>query len=361
MIIIDMKVIFVIVSMAGGGAERVISILANQFVKMGIDVTIMMTAGNEVAYPLDARIHLLCAGERTGGSLKKRLKRIGVMRQYFKANRDSIIISFGPGTSFFAVVADTFLGHRMLISERNDPAVCEHKKLRNLIYGRADRLVFQTEDAMNCFPKYIVRKGCVIPNPISGNLPVPYYGEREKSIVAVGRLEAQKNHKMLLKAFFIFHQKFPEYKLYIYGEGSLRGDLEEQILDLKLEDAVLMEGFVENIPEKIQRAGIYVLSSNYEGISNSLLEAMAIGLPSISTDSPIGGARLCIDSGVNGILTPVGDEKAFAEAMIRIASDQELAKRLSSNALRLKETYSKDNISRQWIEIMESLELNGKK
>lgn len=345
-----MKIIFVIVSLAGGGAERVISILANQFVQKGIDVTVMMIAGDEVAYPIDERVHLLCIGGRSGGSIKARLIRIKKMRDFFKANRESIIISFGPGSSFFAVIADLFLGNKMVISERNDPAICKYKMIRNLVYGRAKTLVYQTEDAMNCFPKGLRNKGCVIPNPVADSLPEPYKEKREKTVAAVGRLEPQKNHKMLLQAFASFHKKFPEYKLHIFGQGSLEKELQTMANSLGITEAVVWEGFVKNVPEKIKKAGIYALSSDYEGISNSLLEAMALGIPSVSTDCPIGGSKLCIESDCNGILTPVGDVRAFAEALEKIAGDKEFASMLSLNGVKIRDAYSEENIADKWIE-----------
>lgn len=349
-----MKVIFVIVSMKGGGAERVISILANQFVKRGIKVTIMMTAGDEVAYTLDKRIRLLCIGGRSGGSIRARLKRIKKMRDYFKDNRDSYIISFGPGTSFFVVAADLFLGHKIIISERNDPAICEHKLLRNIVYGRAGRVVYQTEDAMNCFPARLKKRGCIIPNPIAPELPEPYYGERDKTVAAVGRLEKQKNHRMLLEAFAVFRQKHPEYDLHIYGEGSLRKELEKRASELGIADRVVMEGFCANVPDKIRTAGMYVLSSDYEGISNSLLEAMAMGIPSIATDCPIGGSKLCIDSNKNGILIPLSDTSGLAKAMCDLAENGELAEKLSLDAAKIREKYSEEAIALQWIEVCNS-------
>ena len=174
-----MKIIFVMVNMAGGGAERVISILANRFVKLGYQVAILMTAGDTVAYELDPAIELFCAGSVSGGSMKKRLERIKNMRRFLKKNRDAVLVSFGPGTSFFTVLADLFLDHPLCISERNDPAACGHPYLRNLIYARADRLVFQTEDAMQSFPEKLRKKGCVIPNPVMKGLPSAFVGERE--------------------------------------------------------------------------------------------------------------------------------------------------------------------------------------
>lgn len=347
-----MKVIFVIANMAGGGSERVISILANRFVQNGMDVAILMTAGNDVAYQLDERIHLVSAGGTSGGSMSVRIKRIANMRAYFKTNPQSIIISFGPGTSFFAVAADCFLGHRFMISERNDPAACGHPHLRNLVYRRAERMVFQTQQAMECFPEGLQKRGCVIPNPVTKGLPARSMEKRQKTVVAVGRLEKQKNHLLLLEAFSILREQHPEYVLHLFGVGSLQETLERRIKELDLQEAVVFEGFVKNVLERIKNAGMYVLSSDYEGISNSLLEAMAMGLPCISTDCPIGGSSLCIENNVNGILVPVGDKNALGEAMCRIAREPEFADELARRAYEIRETYSEENIGKAWEKLL---------
>lgn len=348
-----MKVIFVIVSMAGGGAERVISILANRFIKKGIDVSIVMTAGDAVAYELDPKVELFCAGGTTGGSMLKRLQRIGNMRRFFKQSKDSVIISFGPGTSFFAVLADMFLKHPFVISERNDPAACPHPKLRNLVYRRGDRIVYQTQEAMKCFPQALQKKGCVIPNPLKEGLPKAYTGEREKTIVAVGRLEKQKNYALLIEAFAAFHQKYPEYTLHIYGKGSLQEELEKQAKKLSISENIVWEGFQTDVLSKIEKAGMYVISSDYEGISNAMLEAMAIGLPVVATDCPIGGAAMCIQNGINGLLVPCKDKDALTDALLKLADNQKLADQIGIEATKVRENFAEETISNLWIEQIE--------
>lgn len=347
-----MKILFTVASMAGGGAERVISILADHLVKENHQVTIIMTAGDKVDYQLDPKIQTISLGGTSGGSMRKRWERIKKLRALFLQNQDGVIVSFGLGSNFYTAAAHLGLKNRLVISERNDPAACPHPHFRNMVFRCAHRIVFQTQDALQCFPKGIREKGCVIPNPISGTVAPPYEGTRKKTIAAVGRLEPQKNYPLLLEAFALFHQKYPEYILQIFGRGYLLTELQKKAKELGIAEAVRFEGYAKDVHEKIKDAGMYVLSSDYEGISNALLEAMALGLPVIATDCPIGGAKLCITHEKNGLLVPVGDAKRMEEAMSRLAADKEMAERLGQEAIKVRRRFSEETIMEEWNRVL---------
>lgn len=348
------RVIFVIADMVGGGTERVVSTLSNLWVKEELKVSIMMTAGNTVDYELDNRIELLPLGNQTGGRFSKRLERIKKMRRFFRQYPDAVICSMGVETNLFTVLAAAGLKNRVLISERNDPNRCGYKPFRDFLYGMADCLVCQTKDAVLCFPKRVRKKSVVIPNPMNPNLPQPYTKERRKVISAVGRLTAQKNYDLLLETFEIVHHKFPEYELHIYGKGELEESLKAKTKELGLQENVKFMGFVNNAISEIAGDAVYVLSSDYEGVSNSLAEAMAVGLPVAATDCPIGGSAMCIENGVNGLLVPIQDKDALAEAVCFLLKEPKKAEAMGREAVSLRERFSQETISNLWMEAMKS-------
>lgn len=351
-----MKIMFIIPRMIGGGAERVISVLSNEFVKRQIEVKILMTAGSDMAYRLDERIEVIQIGGRSGGSLWKRLQRIFRMRKVFRQNPEYLLVAFEPATAFFASLAKIGLKRKLVSSERNDPKSFSNDKIREYAYRHSDRVVFQTKDAMEYFPKDIQKKGTIIVNPITEKLPDIYTGERRHTVVAAGRLEEQKNHINLFYAFRDFLQHYPDYILHLYGQGSMEQELKDLAEKLGIKKNVVFEGFHEKILEEIKDAGMYVLSSDYEGISNSLLEAMGIGMPVVSTDCPCGGSRMCIQDGVNGLLVPVAQSSKLCAAMERIAGSKELADRMGKEASKVRERFSLQTIVKEWLELLTELQ-----
>ena len=350
-----MKIMFIIPRMVGGGAERVISVLSNEFINRQISVKILMTAGSDMAYRLDERIEIIQIGGRTGGSVFKRIERIVRMRKVFKQNRDHILVAFEPATAFFTCLAKMGLHMKQVSSERNDPESFPNKKIREYAYLHSDRVVFQTEDAMRYFQKNIQKRGTIIVNPITEKLPEVYTGKRKHTVVAAGRLEEQKNHVNLFYAFKDFLVKYPDYILHLYGQGSLEQELKALADKLEIKEHVVFEGFHESILNEIKDAGMYVLSSDYEGISNSLLEAMGMGMPVISTDCPCGGSRMCIQNGVNGFLVPVGQVDALRDAMEKMAGSEELAAQMGREASKVRERFSLQSIVKEWLDLLNEL------
>lgn len=336
------KIVFVIPDMPGGGTERVVALLANEYVRRGMAVAVLLFAGHQTSYPLEDEVEVVSLGEPSGGRILERISRIRRMRQYYVRNMGCRIWAFSVMGAVFSAVSVS--GHRkdyqFLVSERNDPDRYEHPWIRNLFYCTADRIVCQTQDAVESFPSIIRRKALVIPNPVEVGEVESWPGEREKRIVAVGRLEPQKNHRLLLRAFARFNRQYPGYTLELYGKGSLEEELRALAENLRIDRCVIFKGFSGKVREDIRKASMYVLSSDYEGISNSMLEALALGIPVIATDCPCGGSRTYIRDSINGILVPVGNEEALAHAMERLAGNPQLGISLGMEAQKLKEQLS---------------------
>lgn len=332
-----MKIVFVIPDMPGGGTERVVALLANEYCRRGIETAILLFAGDETAYPLDERIEVVSVGGPSGGRIADRLKRLGRMRQYYARNKGCQIWAFSVMGAVFSVIATFGQRHFFLVSERNDPNRYDHKKIRNGAYRLADVVVCQTEDAVGGFPAGIVKKSAVVPNPVDIGSLQPYEGKRERRIAAVGRLEPQKNHKLLIQAFAAFAETHEDYTLDIYGKGELEEELKRLAATLGVREQVRFRGFSGKVKEEINSAAMYVLSSDYEGISNSMLEALALGIPVIATDCPIGGSKMYIEDGVNGLLVPVGEKEALRAAMCRIADDEAFGAALGREGRKLRE------------------------
>jgi len=343
-----MKYFFITASMVGGGTERVISILANHFAREGEDVTILMTANDKLDYTLDKNVKINLITSNTGKSVIKRINRIRVLRSLYTQNKDAVFYSFGTETNLFSILASLGKKVNLVLSERSDPNQCTFKLLRDSIYFFGAKFVFQTEQARQCFSKRIQDRGVVISNPLRDDIPDCYKGERKKTIVAVGRLIPVKNYPLLIRAFAMLHSEYPDYQLQIFGQGEELEKLQELTKQLDVQRDVCFCGFTENVLEQIKTAGMYVLSSDYEGVSNSLLEAMALGVPVIATDCPIGGATSLIQNGENGLLIPVGDENSLYESMKRYAKHIAFADKCGQNAAKVRNENETTRIAKLW-------------
>ena len=351
------EIIILTISMGNDGAERVLSELSREWVKQGHKVTIVQTgAGNYgVSYDLADAIEIINIKAKCGFKPIRYIQEIKQVVKILKERPHATVVSFIVASIFVCGVASFFVKNRIVVSERNNPKECPsgklQQRLRDWAFCRADVCVYQTEDAMRMFPQKAQKNGVIIPNPINGNLPKPFEGERKKVIVAACRLHPQKNLPMLMEAFALLYKDHPEYTLEIYGQGRERDNLLKLINDLELEGVVSLPGFASDIHSIMREAAMYVSSSDYEGISNSMLEALGMGVPTIVTDCPVGGARMMIQNGINGILVPVGDTVAFYSAMKKVVEDDEFAKMMSKEAIKVKDQYPIEKISKRWIEV----------
>lgn len=349
-------IVIVTPHLGNGGAERVLTELMTEWVQMGIKVCVVQTNpnryGNDYQFSREVNVINLVT---TGGRFR-RLKQVRKLNKILEEHREAVIISFVNTAILICGLASFFFKNKLVFSERCDPDRTPAKKIqrvvRDHIFKRADVCVFQTEIARQHFPRSVQKKGVVISNPINPNLPQPYKGERKKTIITAAQLTDQKNIPMLINAFEKFHKDFTDYKLEIYGRGVKETELREMIKQKGLESCIFLMGFADDIYSKMRDCAMYVSSSDYEGISNSMLEALGMGLPSICTDCPVGGARETITDGENGLLVPVGDSDALNIAMRRIAGDPELSEKLSINALKIREKLSIHRIADEWLQII---------
>lgn len=346
------KIAFIIGSMRRGGAERVISILANDYADRGWEVQIITLLDNRNDYVLKDSINVINITDNS----KSRIQQLPIwlieLRRVFKKFDPDVIVSFIARINILSLISSLGLNKKVTISERNDPKSDGRtlivKMATYILYPLSEAIVFQTNWARSCFPKYIQRKGVIIPNPVE--IRVKATDKKENKIVAVGRLIEQKNHKLLINAFSKVLEVYPDYKLYIYGEGRLRNELTNQIKNLNLTNSIFLPGNVLNIHEKISDAKLFVLSSDYEGLSNALLEAMMMGIPCISTSCA--GSNEIINDGENGLLVPIGSEEKLADAMELLILNQKLASQLSKEALKTSRVFDSKNIICKWEQIM---------
>jgi GalNAc-alpha-(1->4)-GalNAc-alpha-(1->3)-diNAcBac-PP-undecaprenol alpha-1,4-N-acetyl-D-galactosaminyltransferase len=346
-------VMFVAPSLSGGGSERVMLLIANRFVEMGRKVCFILTKSDRVDYEINPEIEII-KNTRNNNPLGQ----IKFIREQIQKYKSYTVISFFTNQNLFTLIAKVGYKNTLIISERNDPSKTVPNRIMNTIravlYRTTDVIVFQTDDAKKYFNRVIQNKSVIIPNPIKDNLPEPFLGEREQRLVAFSRLNKQKNLPLMLDACKIVFTQYPQFRLDIYGTGEEEETLKDYVKMIGIEDNVNFKGFSSNIHEEIIDATAYLSSSDFEGISNSMLEAMAIGLPCICTDCPVGGAGMFINSYENGILVPVGDASLMARAINNVIENKELRNRLSHNAKEIGGILAIDKILKKWLSIMDS-------
>jgi GalNAc-alpha-(1->4)-GalNAc-alpha-(1->3)-diNAcBac-PP-undecaprenol alpha-1,4-N-acetyl-D-galactosaminyltransferase len=355
-----MKVTLVIYAMGSGGAERVMSIIANYWASHNWEVTLLTLVSQTESpfYQLDPLIKINQLGISGDSSnvleaITNSWQRIKALRAAIIASQANVVISFMDTGNVLTILACRNSHIPVIVSEHIYPALTTANKtwqsLMKWTYRYADLVTVLTQNAVPFFPPEKGYRTVVMPNPVLTPSPVitPEKFSPQLSLIAIGRLTPQKGFDILMKAFHQIHEKYPDWHLTILGEGPSRLELEELRSRLQLTELIHMPGQVQNVNDRLHQADIFVMSSRFEGFPMALCEAMACGLPVISTDC-LSGPREIIEDGVNGILVATEDIDALATGLESLICDPAKRQKLSQSAPQILERFGLEQVMSLW-------------
>ncbi|MCR5558725.1 MAG: glycosyltransferase [Butyrivibrio sp.] len=389
-------------SLQKGGAERVMVNLADYFFEKGYKVTLVTTylapeeyevkhaawkvvpAGAERAVQVCdpdenpawvdpdggekggiKRVFSALLKEEQEGRLKNLKKRKDKLTGIWKELRPDLVLSFIGKNNIMALSTATREDIKVVVSVRADPDMEYYdmslKTGMLATFGKAAGIVVQTTTARKWFPIHLRRRCTILPNAINpAFIRKRYVGEREKSIVMVGRLDENKNQSLVMEAFAeVLKRGYTDYQLRLFGDGPDMIKLRHLAINLGIEKNVSFVGVVSNVAEHIEKTSLFILASKQEGMPNALIEAMSLGLPCISTDCPCGGPKDLIISGENGLLVPVDDKDAMVNAILKVLSDKEFADKLGQKATKVQDKYDPKVANEKWEKYFERV-LDGR-
>lgn len=346
-------------NLAAGGCERVIAQLAGCFAEAGLAVTVATEYECEAFYPLHAKVRRFSMLSGSACPSRAIPRAYGNLRRAVRRARPDAVLAMPEKVNVWTVLFLLGSGVPVIVSERNDPRRHPESRLkrllRRLVYPFAAGFVFQTAQAAAYFPESVRGRAAILDNPLSlDRIGAAWTGPRDRRIVFVGRLERQKNAALLLTAFARFRPAHPDWTLQFYGDGSERQSLAALAETLSLTEAMRFFGTVEDVADRIRSAGIFALPSDFEGMPNALLEAMALGLPAVATDCPAGGCASLIAHGSTGLLVPAGDADALAAALCALADAPERAAALGRAAREASVRFESRTVAEKWRRYLES-------
>lgn len=348
-------------SFHGYGAEKMLIWVGNMYSENAHNVTFCSIFDKDINSRLSESADYISLN--TEGSLKDRCYNATYFMSVVKAIIDvckkkpiDYVVTFHTNPFLAALMARPFCGYKLLHSERDNPFARNTipSRFKTWLYRFADKIVFQTEGAQSYFGEKVRKKSVIIPNPIEIPTFSWKYEDARKTIASVGRLDIHfKRQDLLFEAFAEIAHEFPEYKIVFYGDGKDRDSLELMAKDLGIDQRLLFLGKVSNVAERLVKEGLFVMTSDSEGMPNALMEAMALGMPVISTDCEPGGARALIDNGVDGLISKRSDKEDLVNSLRTLLSDSGLQKCIGMRAKRKMETFNPDIISNMWLNCIE--------
>ena len=347
------KILFVISQLKVGGAAKMIKYVANLCAAHFKEVSLVTYYDDYTPEDVSSSIKRINLNVRISRTPLWRLKALIRLRKIVKKGGYSVVCSFLPDISAMSRLATIGLRLKVVSAERGDPYQFSilWKGIVTWTYRNSDYCFFQLEQARDFFGESVARHSFVIPNPyVPVNNAEPYKGVRKKTIVSAGRFAPQKRFDVLIRAFAKVHKLHPNYKLVLYGEGGNLNEYKELALQLGISDSIEYPGYVRNVTAAICEDGVFVLSSDYEGIPNSLIEAMSVGLPVVATDCTPGGPAFLTNNGERGLLVPTHDVDEMAKAIQRLIEDEDLAKNLSEKASNIVKLLDIKVINKMWMD-----------
>ena len=358
-----MKIGFVIGTLNYSGAEKVARHLIHAlYHQYHHEIGLILISGEDPHPEIDYIKQFPI--KTSGNKLARVYNRHAQIREIVNTEQYDVVISFGVKFNIDTIEALKSVKTKVILCERNDPISDPHRKIlrirRRISYPYASGYVFQTKEIAHFFGDEIASRSAIIPNFIERRMPKLYSSNTEDIIVHISRLDdRQKNIMMLLRAFKEFttiHNY--DYHLYIVGDGPDKRKFRQYTAENNLDDRVHFPG-KQNVYDYLKFAQIYVLPSNYEGMPNSLIEAMASGIPCIATNCSGGGAAYLIEDHINGTLIPVNDKAKLVSALIELADNQELRAQYSKEAYRINDILEFNKIITKWISYIEYVVESG--
>lgn len=345
-----------------GGAQRVMSNLIKYFQEKGEEVYLVTDYNDDSSFYDELVIdkeHYFTLDIRKKNKLAKNINEIRKLKKIILNLRPTFCISFLGMPNIRMLLATKHLNVKRIVSVRSDPNVEYGKNFFtklfvNHLFKFANGIILQTAYVLSYFNKKIQLKCKVIFNPVNCSIYDLNRAKTQKNIVTFGSLLECKNHKMLIDAYNLVRNEFPDDKLIIYGQGSLKLYLNDYISKLGLSGKVELGGHVNNVAEILCNSKMFVLTSNYEGMPNALMEAMATGTPCISTDCPSGGPKTLITNENEGVLVKCGDYKELASKML-LLKDESIRDKLSTGEKQRALIFKGDTILIEWDNYLSSL------
>lgn len=358
-----MQIAIITTNIGYGGAEKQVCFLANGLTGFGHCVTIvnMNVFGDHLkvhAHAYDERVKIHSLHTHLPSPLTN-IEWISQTARILRRIKADIVIGFTFTPNYIAQICGKILHIPSIISERGNPYYTIPDtwsyRLRVKLINRADGGVFQTEGAEAYYAENLQRKSIVIPNPITkpDSIAPVRYDALQKHVISIGRFDdnQQKRYDILLQSFAKFHAIHPDYSLLLYGSGPLEEQIKTWAQELDIETAVQFMGVTKSAMQTMsEKGGIFIITSDYEGISNALLEALAVGMPVVSTDHSPGGARLLIHDHENGLLAPVGDTQKLCDALCEYADHPALAVTCGAKAQEVLTRFAPERLLGMWNE-----------